>query len=138
MGMQTGNSNGIYSGINVTPLIDVLLVLLIIFLVITPITSRGLNTQVPQDAQNDAPADTNDRAVVIRVTRDRSILVNNERVDADLLAARLREIFKRRADKTVFIHGDPELDYADVAQAIDTAKGAGLDRIGLITKPLED
>ncbi|MBI4910344.1 MAG: biopolymer transporter ExbD [Acidobacteria bacterium] len=137
MGMQTGNSNGMYAAINVTPLIDVLLVLLIIFLVITPVTSKGLQTQVPQDSTGVPPADEVDRSVVIRVMKDRSMQINNERVEEALMGARLREIFKRRADKTVFVHGDPEIEYGDVAKAIDIAKGAGMDRVGLITREME-
>jgi len=119
-------------------MIDVLLVLIIIFMVITPLIPKGLETLVPQPAppsQQQAAADT--RTVVIQINRDRSILINNEPTDENRLGSRLEEIFKTRAERVVFVKGDPDLEFQAVARAIDIAKGAGIDKVGLMTKGTE-
>ncbi|MDP2998379.1 MAG: biopolymer transporter ExbD [Bryobacterales bacterium] len=124
--------------INMTPMIDVLLVLIIIFMVITPLIPKGLETLVPQPAppsQQQAAADL--RTVVIQINKDRSILINNEPTDENRLGARLEDIFKTRAERVVFVKGDPDLEFQSVARAIDIAKGAGIDKVGLMTKGTE-
>jgi biopolymer transport protein ExbD len=117
-----------------TPMIDILLVLLIIFMVITPMTPHGLETLVPQPPPpNQAPSQANDRTVVIIINKDKSMMLNTEPMDENRLGKRLEEIFKTRAERVVFVDGDPDLEYQVVARAIDIAKGAGLDKVGLMT-----
>ena len=138
MGMAVGGAGSAKADINMTPLIDVLLVLLIIFMVITPLTPKGLETLVPQPNKDQQQQPQNvDRTVVIIVNKDRSMMINTEPTDANRLGDRLMDIFKTRAEKVVFVKGDPDLEFRWIAQAIDIAKGAGIDKIGLMTAKLE-
>jgi len=138
MGMAVGSSDGPKADINMTPLIDVLLVLLIIFMVITPLTPKGLETLVPQPPPKDTPpSKADDRTVVIVIEKDKSIKINQEPTDENQLGGRLEEIFKTRAERVVFVKGDPDLEYQYVARAIDIAKGAGIDKVGLMTAKME-
>ena len=133
-----GPKSGAKADINMTPMIDILLVLLIIFMVITPLTPHGLEALAPEppDKKNQPPPDQ-DRTVVIQIDKDKKLKINQEDTDFDKLGPRLEQIFKTRAERVVFVKGDPDLEYQTVARAIDIAKGAQMDKVGLMTPKLE-
>ena len=139
MGMAVGGpGGGPKSDINMTPMIDVLLVLIIIFMVITPLTPKGLEALVPQPPPPNQPKNESDqRTVVITINKDHSMMINQEATDEKSLGGRLSDIFKTRAERVVFIKGDPSIEFQYVAKAIDIAHGAGLDKVGLMTAKVE-
>jgi biopolymer transport protein ExbD len=142
MAMAVGGPSKEKCDINMTPLIDVLLVLLIIFMVITPLTPKGLEALVPQPPNPNQQVDPASlRTVVIVINRLPSglpsLLINTEPTTEAAMGARLEEIFKTRAERVVFVKGDPDLEFQYVARAIDIAHGAGIDKVGLMTAKVE-
>ena len=138
MAMSVASGKGPKADINMTPMIDVLLVLIIIFMVITPLTPHGLEALVPQPPPpNTKPNLSDQRTVVIVIEKDGSIKINQDPVQESNLQQRLEEIFKTRAERVVFVKGDPDLEFAPVARAIDIAHGAGIDKVGLMTPKSE-
>jgi len=139
MGMDVGGgAGGSMATPNVVPLIDILLVLIIIFMVITPLIPKGLDTLVPQPSPNQQQnVELENKTVVVQVNLTGRLKINNEDTTWDGLGPRMEQIFKERAEKIAFVKGDNDVMFMDVARAIDIMRGAGIDRIGLITAKLE-
>lgn len=142
MGMGGGGGTGsAVSEINVTPLIDVLLVLLIIFMVIVPVTPRGLDALVPQPPKNKSQDQPNDRTIVVQVLSNGAgapaYKINDQSFNKADIEPKLAEIFATRQEKVMFVKGDKDLDFSNVAEVIDFGHQAGVDNIGLITPRVE-
>jgi biopolymer transport protein ExbD len=135
VGMSVGeNKGGAIAEMNVVPLIDILLVLLIIFMIITPLTPKGLETLLPRPNSDTVdPKITDPLTVVVQVEQGGKIKINNENTDLDRLGPRMEQIFKDRAEKVAFVKGDNDVVFMDVARAIDILRGSGISKIGLIT-----
>jgi len=138
MAMSVGGTKGVVSEPNVVPLIDVLLVLIIIFMVITPRTPTGLKTLVPQPAPpNEKQTQPDSRTIVVQVLANGQVKINQDDVTWNDLGSRLFDIFKERADRIAFVKGDDNVEFSQVAHAIDIMRGAGIDHVGLITAKIE-
>ena len=129
----TGSIPHASADMNVTPLIDVLLVLLIIFMAALPLTQKGVDVNLPLEAEKNAQQTPNDNQIVLEYGADKSIAVNHQPITLDQLETKLRDIFEARKEKTMFIVGDPSLRYGEIVSVIDAAKGAGVDKVGIVT-----
>ena len=137
MSMAVSSKGGAMANINITPYIDILLVLLIIFMVITPVRQMDLDVKVPQANTSDTPAAPDPSVIVVAVGESAVIAINSEPTNIRDLSARLTEIYSARANKNMFISASPKLPYGDVVRVIDIAKGAGVGDIGLITEEIK-
>lgn len=139
MGMDVGsNAGGSLASPNVVPLIDILLVLIIIFMVITPLTPKGLDALVPQPSPNQQQnQEIENKTVVVQVLDGGKLKINNEDTNWDGLGPRIEQVFKDRAEKVAFVKGDNDVLFMDVARAIDIMRESGIEKVGLITAKLE-
>ncbi|MGB7546718.1 MAG: biopolymer transporter ExbD [Terracidiphilus sp.] len=136
--MTTGSGEGGYSSdINVTPMIDILLVLLIIFMVIVPVTPKGLSALVPQPPKNPTQQQPNDRTIVVQILyrpgQAPAYKINETDVTHVELLSKLTDIYANRAERVMFVKGDDDLDFRYVADVIDIGRAANVDHIGLMT-----
>ena len=128
-----GGSKGLENDINVTPMIDVLLVLLIIFMAALPSMRKAIDIQLPDPNPQVAPANANSNQIVLEVLPD-GYSINTQKVDESQLAGRLKEIYDPRPEKIIFVKGDPSVKYQQVIHAMDLARGAGVKVIGIPPK----
>jgi biopolymer transport protein TolR len=136
MGMMVGGKRGVVSEMNVVPLIDILLVLLVIFMII-PVHNKGLDALVPQSSTTAPDTPKRDDVIVVQVLADGTMRINQEPVTYETLDARLEEIFKMRASRIAFIRGDAPVEFGVVAKVIDVMHTSGIASVGLLTPDLE-
>ena len=131
-----GGSKGLENEINVTPMIDVLLVLLIIFMAALPSMRKAIDIQLPDPNPQVQPNNTNSNQIVLEVLPGGQFAVNTEKLDHERLGPRLKDIYSNRPEKIIFVKGDPAVKYADVIDAMDIARGAGVKVIGVPPKDI--
>ncbi len=137
MGMAVGGTTSTKSDPNVVPLIDILLVLLVIFMVITPSTQKGIDLKLPETSQ-DRGGPTNKSVVILSLKGDMSVMLNQEKVPYEVLQSKLREVYQSRQDKTIFIRANSNLPYREVVKIIDIAKSAGVEVIGIVPERYDE
>ena len=142
MAMSMGGGGGSMADINVTPMIDILLVLLIIFMVIVPVTPKGLDALVPQPPKNPNQKQDNERTIVVQVMyrlgAPPTYKINETEVAKAELLPRLSDIYANRAERVMFVKGDDNVNFAYIADVIDIAKAANVDHIGLMTPKIQE
>jgi biopolymer transport protein ExbD/biopolymer transport protein TolR len=140
MAMGGGGDRGsINSDINVTPMADVMLVMLIIFMVVTPMLSKGFDVDKVKTVNAiDMPAADRDDAILVAVTRDGKFYLGQNKVTVEELATKVGELVASKSDKTIFVKGDARAKYGDVKDVVDNIRTAGVDKIGLLTERLDD
>ncbi len=127
------SGDGAISGINVTPLVDVMLVLLVIFMVAAPIIQQGVNVDLPRVTGTAIPGD--EVALVVSVTKDGSVYLNDNRTERKDLGPKLRAIMKEKPRQIVYLRADDKAAYGTVVKVIAAVKAAGIDKLGMITQP---
>ena len=140
MGMGSSGGRGeVTSDINVTPMADVMLVLLIIFMVVTPMLQKGTTVELAKTHNpSDMPAADHDDAVLIAVTRDGKYWLNQDKIAIEQLATKVNDLLATKMDKTVFVRSDARAKYGDVVAVVDTIRNAGVDKVGLLTERIDD
>ena len=137
MGIDIGAKGNSMATMNVVPLIDILLVLIIIFMVITPLTPKGLDASIPQPAKTNASIQGPiAKTIVVQVMDSGRLKINEEDATWDSLGVRLSDVFKERAEKVAFVQGEDGVRFFDVARAIDVMRSSGIEKVGLITTRL--
>ncbi len=138
MSVDVGGSTKTKSEPNVVPLCDILLVLLIIFMVITPVTQKGIDIQLPETQSGaEDPGNIKRSGIVLTLERNQSVKLNQEPITMDMLESKLRDLYQTRTDKTIFIRADKSVIYREVLKLIDIAKGSGIEVLGVMTQTYE-
>jgi len=134
--MTSGNgNNGLLSEINITPFVDVMLVLLIIFMVTAPMMVQGVNVLLPESSSG--PLSSEDNHLVVSIDKDGNIYINDLNVTSDFLGEKLNKILENRTGKEVFLRADKRVSYGVVVRVMSEIKGAGVEKLGMLTEPIE-